>query len=86
MVSSTWENWPAINISPLAIISFRLQGMRDTLGNTSFETLQPWLEGNLVHFDINFDWLTTDDEIDFDETLDEMCGLLETKYQRYAKF
>ena len=48
------EHWPKILVTPLAIISIHLEGMNDTPSYLAYHHLQPWLLGNVVHVDLDF--------------------------------
>jgi hypothetical protein len=73
-----------INVERLAIISIHLQGMRDTPGRVSFEILQPWLHGNLVFFDIEFNLLDEVTSAGFWDATEMMLGDLESELKEYV--
>ena len=67
--------------TPLAIISIHLEGMVDTLSYIVYHHLHPWLRGNIVHIDIDFN-LTDVPHNDFGVRLDRMLESFETgKFQ-----
>jgi hypothetical protein len=53
-VTTAREHWPKILTTPLAIISIHLEGMTDTPACLTYHHLQPWLQGNIVHIDLDF--------------------------------
>ena len=71
--TSIQENWPVINIERLAVVSIHPEGMQDTPGRVMLEILQPWLKGNLVFFDVEFNLL---DEVTSVGFWDAMATLL----------
>jgi hypothetical protein len=75
-----------INVERLAIVSIHLQGMRDTPGRVSFEILQPWLQGNLVVFDIEFNLLDEVTSVGFWDATEIMLSNLEKELEEYVSF
>lgn len=55
-VSSSRENWPNIITDPLAIISIHLEGMTDIPGFIAYHHIHPWLHGNAIHIDLDFNF------------------------------
>lgn len=55
-VSSTRQHCPKILTTPLAIVSIHLAGMKDTPSVLTFHHLQPWLRGNLIHVELDFNF------------------------------
>ncbi|KAF8813074.1 hypothetical protein BYT27DRAFT_7085341, partial [Phlegmacium glaucopus] len=70
--TSTRQHWPQVLTTPLAIISIYLEGMKDTPSIITYHHLHPWLQGNLVHidFDFNFENSTNDFNIRLNRMLD----------------
>ena len=73
-----------MNIERLAVVSIHLQGMRDTPGRVSFEILQPWLQGNLVFFDIEFNLLNEATSVGFWDATETMLSDLEKELKKYV--
>lgn len=86
MISSVVENWMTIDITPLAIISFHLKGMQDTVPKQTYLSLQCWLQGNLAFGDIEFDLGNQTGQNMFSNKLNQLCQELGTKYKRYVYF
>ncbi|KAF8868252.1 hypothetical protein CPB84DRAFT_1696976, partial [Gymnopilus junonius] len=78
------ENWPKLNLDYMVIISIYLVGMVDTPGRVSYEILQPWLQGNLIHFKIEFDCLTGGRK--FDNQMRTMLAILEGRFSKCTQF
>jgi len=53
-VNTAREHWPKIIVNPLAIISIYLEGMADILARVTYNHLQTWLQGNIVHIELDF--------------------------------
>jgi hypothetical protein len=53
-VTTSREHWPKNLTTPLAIISIHLEDMTDTPSYLTYHHLQPWLKGNIVHVDLDF--------------------------------
>jgi hypothetical protein len=58
--------------------------MRDTPGRVSFEILQPWLLGNVVFFDIEFDLLNEVTSVGFLDATEAMLSDLEKELKEYV--
>jgi hypothetical protein len=72
--SSTRENWPKTITEPVAIISIRLEGLKDT-GTPSiltYNSLFSWLHGNVIHFDIDYNLDNSSSHENFETRLEEM--------------
>ncbi|KAF8801923.1 hypothetical protein BYT27DRAFT_7114038, partial [Phlegmacium glaucopus] len=76
-VSSTREHWPKILTTKLVIISIHMEGMDDTPSLLTYYHLHPWLQGNLVHIEMDFNF---DDgpHNDFESQLGLMLDAFET--------
>lgn len=77
MFTSAREVWPKILTTPLAIISIHLEGMVDTPSFLLYQHLHPWLQGNLVHVNIDFN-LTEVPHNDFAIRFDAMLESFES--------
>ena len=77
-ITSAREHWPKILITPLAIIPIHLEGMTDTPAHLTYTHLQPWLQGNTVHIDLDFN-MTDVPHNDWAIRLDSMLNLFETE-------
>ncbi|KAF8800473.1 hypothetical protein BYT27DRAFT_7117398 [Phlegmacium glaucopus] len=87
--SSTRQNWPQVLATPLAIISIHLKGMNDTPSVVTYYHLLPWLQGNLVHVNLNFSFQSSDN--DFESRLNTMLdrfefGDLKEPYDPWCRF
>lgn len=70
----------------MAIISIHLEGMDDTPSLLTYYHLQPWLQGNLVHIDMDFN-LDDVPHNDFQSRLDLMLDAFEMgELQQYVHF
>jgi hypothetical protein len=71
-ISTTRQHFPTILTSPLAIILIHLKKMIHNPSIITYHHLHPWLHGNLVHidFDFNFEHFNNDFQIRMDKTLD----------------
>ncbi|KAF8797533.1 hypothetical protein BYT27DRAFT_7323634, partial [Phlegmacium glaucopus] len=79
------ENWPRIDVTPLAIISIHLQGMVDSTSLITYHHLAPWLQGNLVLVDLMFNF--DDPQNDFESQLDTMLqDFEEGDYKEWTRF
>jgi hypothetical protein len=58
--------------------------MRDTPGKVTFEILQPWLHGNLVFFDIEFNLLDEVTSVGFWDATETMLRNLEKELEEYV--
>ena len=58
--------------------------MRDTPGRVSFEILQPWMQGNLVFFDIEFNLLDEVTSASFWNATETMLSDLEKELKEYV--
>ena len=47
-------SWPKILITPLVIIFIHLEGMTDIPSLIAYHHLHDWLQGNIVHIDMDF--------------------------------
>ncbi|KAF8968065.1 hypothetical protein BDZ97DRAFT_1655612, partial [Flammula alnicola] len=77
------------NSEPLAIISIRLQGMASehTLAEMAYLHLHPYLLGNLVFLDLDFNILAEEDQALFVERQVKLLQLFETgKLKRFKRF
>ena len=63
--------------TPLAIISIHLEGMDDTPSLNMYYHLHPWLQGNLVHIDMDFNFNNVPHN-DFASRLGSMLDAFET--------
>ena len=63
--------------TPLAIISIHLEGMDDTPSLNTYYHLHPWLQGNLVHIDMDFNFNNIPHN-DFASQLGSMLDAFET--------
>jgi hypothetical protein len=72
--SATREHWPAIVTEPLAIICIHLAGMDsvDSPAAIVYHHLLPWLRGNLVYFELDFDFRVPQSIHNFQDRLEEM--------------
>ncbi|KAF8800814.1 hypothetical protein BYT27DRAFT_7116607, partial [Phlegmacium glaucopus] len=68
--SSTRQNWPQVLTTPLTIISIHLKGMNNTPSVVTYYHLLPWLQGNLVHVNLDFSFQSSDN--DFESRLNTM--------------
>jgi hypothetical protein len=75
--SSTREHWTKILTTLLAIISIHLEGMDDTPSLNMYHHLKPWLQGNLVHIDMDFNFSEVPHN-DFEFRLGLMLDTFET--------
>jgi hypothetical protein len=75
-VTTAREHWPKILVTPLAIISIHLEGMTDTPASLAYHHLQPWMQGNIVYFDIDFN-MTDVPHNDWATRLDSMLDSFE---------
>jgi hypothetical protein len=82
--TSIRENWPIINVEKLAIVSIHLQGMRDTPASVTFEILQPYLRGNLVFFDVQFNLLDEETSVGFWVAMEALLNDLEKDLKEYV--
>jgi hypothetical protein len=62
-------------VEPLAIISFHLQGMNYAPSLLTYHHLQPWLQGNVVHVECDFNFNDVND--DFEVRLNDMLKRFE---------
>ena len=58
--------------------------MRDTPGRVSFEILQPWLQGNLPFFDIEFNLQDEATSVGFWDATETMLSDLENELKEYV--
>lgn len=58
--------------------------MWDTSGRVSFKILQPWLKGNLVVFDIEFNLLDEVTSVGFWDAIEIMLSNLEKELEEYV--
>lgn len=58
--------------------------MRDTPGRVSFEILQPWLQGNLTFFDIEFNLQDEATSVGFWDATETMLSDLENELKEYV--
>jgi hypothetical protein len=58
--------------------------MRDTPGRVSFKILQPWLQGNLVFFDMEFNLEDEATSVGFWDATETMLSDLEKELKRYV--
>jgi hypothetical protein len=75
---STRENLPTIQTEPLAIISLHISGLKstDTPATIVYDQLLPWLDGNLVLLDLDFD--LCHHQADFEDRMDALVDLFVT--------
>ena len=59
-------------MTQLMIISMHLEGMKDVPSVLTYHHIQPWLHGNLVHveFDFNFERYGNENIVHLNEMLD----------------
>ncbi|KAF8199436.1 hypothetical protein BJ912DRAFT_948987 [Pholiota molesta] len=87
--TSTREFWPKIITVPLAIISIRLQGIKasETPVPSLYHYLVPWMDGNLVSFDIDFDFSKKSGCKDFEKRLGDLIRFFtEGEFRDCARF
>jgi hypothetical protein len=58
--------------------------MRDTPSRVSFEILQPWLQGNLVFFNLEFNLLDEETSVGFWGATETMLSHLEKELEEYV--
>ena len=69
-------SWPKILIIPLVIIFIHLKGMTDIPSLIAYHHLHDWLQGNIVHIDMDFN-LDDVPQNDFAYHLSNMLDRLE---------
>ena len=74
--SSARQHWPTVLTTPLAIISIRLDGMKDAPSIMTYHHIHPWLKGNLIYVDLDFNFEKGDHE--FSERLNLMLDRFES--------
>lgn len=50
------QHWPTVLTTLLAIISIHLEEMKDIPSIIAYHHIHPWLCGNLVHVDLDFNF------------------------------